>query len=90
MVNIYNVFKYSGIDVEPAPVFAEPDPLPGAECDAAITDGEGQVAAQQTRLRVGGHVVRALAAVLPRDRLRHQPAVRDSIETLRQLRSKVK
>ena len=62
------------IDVEPAPVFAEPDPLPGAEGDAAITDGEGQVAAQQTRLRVGGHVVRALAAVLPRDRLRHQPA----------------
>ena len=78
MVNIYNVFKYSGIDVKPAPVFAEPDPLPGAEGDAAITDGEGQVAAQQTRLRVGGHVVRALAAVLPRDRLRHQPAVRDS------------
>ena len=78
MVNIYNVFKYSGIDVELAPVFAEPDPLPGAEGDAAITDGEGQVAAQQTRLRVGGHVVRALAAVLPRDRLRHQPAVRDS------------
>ena len=71
-------------------MFAEPDPLPGAECDAAITDGEGQVAAQQTRLRVGGHVVRALAAVLPRDRLRHQPAVTDSIETLRQLRSKVK
>ena len=66
-------------------MFAEPDPLPGAEGDAAITDGEGQVAAQQTRLRVGGHVVRALAAVLPRDRLRHQPAVRDSIETLRQL-----
>ena len=65
---------YIMFDVELAPVFAEPDPLPGAEGDAAITDGEGEVAAQQARLRVGGHVVRALAAVLPRDRLGHQPA----------------
>ena len=55
------------------PVFTEPDALPGAQGDAALADGESQVGAQEAGLGVGGHVIRALAAVLPGDGLRHQP-----------------
>ena len=54
-------------------MFTKPDPLPGAQGDAALTDGQSQIGAQETSLGVGGHVVRALAAVLPRDGFRHQP-----------------
>ena len=54
-------------------MFTEPDALPGAQGDAALADGESQVGAEKAGLGVGGHVIRALAAVLPGDGLRHQP-----------------
>ena len=34
----------------PVPVLAEPHPLPGAQRDAALTDGQRQVGAQQAGL----------------------------------------
>ena len=54
-------------------MLTEPDALPGAQSDAALADRQSQIGAQETGLGVGGHVVRALAAVLPRDGFRHQP-----------------
>jgi len=54
------------------PVFTEPDSLPSAKGDSAVTDGQSQVGAKQTGLGVGRHVVRPLTAVLEWDRLRHQ------------------
>ena len=58
------------------PVFTQPDPLPRAQSDSTITNGKCQIGAQETRLGVGGHVVRALAAVLPWYRLRHQSVIK--------------
>ena len=58
------------------PVFTQPDPLPRAQSDTSITNGKCQIGAQETRLGVGGHVVRALAAVLPWYRLRHQSLIK--------------
>ena len=55
------------------PVFTQPDPLPRAQSDTSITNGKCQVGAQETRLGVGGHVVRAFTAVLEGDGLRDQP-----------------
>ena len=55
------------------PVLTQPDALPGAEGDPPLTDGQGEVGAQQAGLGVGRHVVRTLTAVLEGDRLRHQP-----------------
>ena len=54
-------------------MLTEPDALPGAQSDAALADRQSQIGAQETGLGVGGHVVRALAAVLPRDGFRHKP-----------------
>ena len=52
------------------PVLAQPDALPGPEGHPPVADGKGEVGAEEAGLGVGRHVVRALAAVLERDRLR--------------------
>ena len=54
-------------------MLTQPDALPGAEGDPPLTDGQGEVGAQQAGLGVCRHVVRTLTAVLEGDRLRHQP-----------------
>ena len=54
-------------------MFTEPHPLPGAQGHASLADGQSQIGAEEAGLGVGWHVVRALAAVLPRYGLRHQP-----------------
>src|SRR3954471_6633261 len=46
-------------------VLAEVDPLPGADGEAAAAHRKGQRRAEQRRLDVGGHVVRALDRVGP-------------------------
>ncbi|CUS04400.2 protein of unknown function [Candidatus Promineifilum breve] len=56
-------------------VLAQIDPLPRAQRQPAVTDGDGQAAAQQDGLHVGGHVVRPLDGVLVKGRVLRGQAV---------------
>jgi hypothetical protein len=67
-----------------AAVFAEVDPLPGAQSQSAVVDREGEGAAQERRLGVGRHIVGSLTGVSVWEILRGQPG-QDTVEIERDI-----